>query len=286
MIFDLRTLNRTQSAITQRAISLCDFPWDRLVPGLQQQTRKSKIPVEWADLSRWAASNETHASNSADELLHWHVEEGGDKAHVLGGDVNGRHAALGLAWYSGKISIDRSLVSNPDLAIEVFLSEGAHMVDFFYMTADVRSQIFDVFHGTSDDRDTPEHAHGWFEETGNQDYWSWVGESFMTGFMMAYAPSAPMALFARQPWEHRATPEIGQSIKRLLTPDLVPVIPDPVVPDPVTPDPVSPSTEFVGVSWNRLYHRKSCPTVIRSRTARVLTPEEVAVRRPCRRCRP
>jgi hypothetical protein len=117
---------------------------------------------------------------------------------------------LGLAWYEGKVSIEKSLVNEPELAMEVFMSEGAHMVDFFYMSPEQRQAIFDLYHGG----DTNPHDHGWFEETGNNDYWSWVGESFMAGFCFAYTDIVP----TMDSFTHPSTPAIGQEIRKILTP--------------------------------------------------------------------
>lgn len=316
-VFDKSSLNDQQRAITQRGEDICEFPWERLVPGLRREVGRSVIPVDWSDLSRWtAAANEAFEATPDDnpkvvgstfplsdhekqelsragvdhdhdgQLTHWHVTDGdGNEGHVLAGEINGRRAALGLAWYSGRISIEQTLVNNPDLAIEVFLAEGAHMVDFFYMTQEMRNEIFDEFHHTPDHLNTTQHGHGWFEETGNQNYWSWVGESFMAGFMMAYAPGSPMPLFPRQPWEHRATSEIASEIKRLLTLDLWQKEREPKAPEP-EPESEPEVTNFVGVPGRKVYHRPLCPSMYWSKREQTLSQPEVNQRRPCRLCKP
>lgn len=319
-MFDLSRLDPQQRAITQQAIDAADFPWERLREGLKAQTGRDAIPVDWSDLSRYVPAaelrqveREQHAAglHTHDETrsaahdhpgghphphgndhehgvtqlggLHAHVEHDGEKAHAMGGLIEGRAAALGLAWYSGRISIERRLVSHPQLAIEVFLAEGAHMVDFFLMDAGQRRRIFDAFHGVfgPDDRPVGEHGHGWFEETGNFDYWSWVGEAFMGGFVMAYAPAVPLTL---RGFTHQATPQVAAAIRGILTPP--PPAPEPE-PEPEPPAPEPPAAaEVVGVPRSKVFHRPECRTLKRTPRESPLTAEEVSRRRACRVCKP
>lgn len=229
-IWDLSGLTPAQREITQQAIDAADYPWERL---------GRTIPVEWVDLSRYSAASAAQG--------HAHIRREGDVGHVL----QARSRALGLAWYSGKVSIDSSLESDPVLAREVFLAEGAHMVDFFAMTPEQRQAIFDAYHPHVASGTDP-HGHGWFEESGNQDYWSWVGESFMFGFIHAFAPGMPTSLDA---FHHPSTLEIGQKVRRILLP-------------------------VVGSPRGRIYHRETC------RYGRGRPVVDVEGRRPCRRCRP
>lgn len=173
-VFDLQGTEQ-QRAIIAQAIARCTFPFERLLPGLRREVNRESIPVEWADLTRYAGMIER-------EHGHAHVHEGGDKAHVL----EARQQVLGLAWYSGRVTIEQSLVSRPELAAEVFLSEGAHMVDFFYLTDAQRDAIFSAYHGGGE---TPPHDHGWFDVGG---YGDWVGESFMAGFTLAFSDLEPI----------------------------------------------------------------------------------------------
>lgn len=216
-----------QQDIAEAALERCDFPFRVLAPKLKADTGREAIPIEWADLSRWARSSAQvamvdgdlehpdhphhHVPEIATDLelrqptavpevfthshAHVHVEADGDRAH----GIAYRERTLGLAWYSGKVSLDLSLERTPELAIEVLLAEGAHMVDFFYMTDADREAVFDAFHATD-----AEHGHGWFEETGNHNYWAMVGEAFMAGFIKAFAPSVPVTLggFEHAPLEH------------------------------------------------------------------------------------
>lgn len=209
-MWDLSTLTPRQKEITEQALARCAFDWEKLRPGLKAQTGKNAIPVEWADLARYRAKSVERSSKI--DLLdqheghdHYHVQdlETGDKAHVLAT----RKRALGLAWYSGKVSIDSSLESDPELAIEVFLSEGAHMIDFFWMTDEQRQEIFRYYHGGSD----AEHGHTWFD---NPSYWEDTGESFMAGFVSAFSNVKPTI----GAFTHVTTPEIAAKIRILLQP--------------------------------------------------------------------
>lgn len=277
MTWDLSRLTENQRRIIERALGRCDFPFDKL--------RKQNIPVEFADLSRYnvAAMKGGHA----------HVHEDGDTGHVLAAEFDGRRAALGLAWYSGKISIEQRIENDPELAAEVFLAEGAHMVDFFYMTKDHKRQIFAAYHGGSDTA----HGHDWFDDeegvgddsVRDTNYWGWVGESFMSGFIHAYAPSQPQPMEARQPWVHRTTPEIASRIREILTPapPPPPPAPEPEAPaPPPSPGPPPAPSEFVGFPRSKVYHKPTCRLLRHSVRERVLTTDELDKRRPCRYCRP
>jgi len=124
-----------QNAVAQAALARCTFPFDVL--------SVDRIPVEWADLSRYAATvAEGKASGG-----HAHVHENGDTGHP----VEARERVLGLAWYSGRVTLDTSLETDPTLAGEVLLSEGAHMLDFFWMTDRRRMVIYNALHPEAED---------------------------------------------------------------------------------------------------------------------------------------
>lgn len=241
-IFDLRG-NPTQNALIEDALTHIDFPWERLLPGMMLQTQRTRIPVEFTDLNRYAVSDD----KPVDSHSH-HITDGFDSAHVLFGpataleehDHDARHAALGLAWYSGKISLEQTMT--PELTREVFAAEVAHMVDFFYLDADQRAAIFQLYHGT----EVSAHEHGWFEETGNNEYWSWVGESFMAGFTYAFSDIAPVGA----DWfDHPSLPEYGPRIRSIVLKEVVteepptpPIEPEPPMPPepPIEPPVVEP----------------------------------------------
>lgn len=198
--WDLSGLTEKQRAIITRALDLTDFDFTVLLPGLVVQRSKTTIPVEFIDMAPY--------ERRLDGSAHQHVHAGEDLGHPITRDIEGRRAVLGLAWYSGKVSVALRLEDQPDLAMEVFLAEGAHMVDFFYMTPEHREQIFAIYHVG----DAAPHDHGWFEETGNDLYWSWVGESFMYGFIAAFSKVHG----TNDSFIHRTTPEIGQRIRDVL----------------------------------------------------------------------
>lgn len=188
----------SQRRVAAAGLARCSFPWESLREGLAKVGR-SAIPVEWADLSRYASALAAGK--------HHHVHEGEDVGHPI--EARGR--VLGLAWYSGKVSLDLSLEHSPPLAHEVLLAEGAHMVDFFRMTPRDREQLYLILH----EGDATPHDHGWFEETGNHDYWSWVGEAWMAMFCLAYSDVTPTLTG----FVHQARPEMVPAVRALLTPN-------------------------------------------------------------------
>jgi hypothetical protein len=264
-----------QNALVQRALDACDFPFDRLAPGLRASVGRDRIPVVWDDLSRYGA--QTAAAGVAPLVRHGVDDDPHDHAH--GGDydlLEFRQRVLGLAWYSGKISLDLSMETNPLLAMEVFLAEGAHMVDFFYMTEEERVGIARAFHGNTADHG-PAHGHGWFDVG---DYRSWIGEAFMGGFIKAFAPSVPVTI----PFNHPATPAVGVDIRRILLRE--PVEPTPP-PDVVTPpeEPSAPQTPVFATSTSIVFH-DAHKGIRQARTWPSIPQAENAGLRACRVCKP
>ena len=185
-----------QQQVIRNALARSNFPWDILLPGLRARTGRSHIPVDWMDLSRWTAS---HAE--AEGLPHAH----GDEAHTIEREIDGRNRVLGLAWYAGRVTLDITLERNPELAGEVFMSEGAHMADFFFMTDPMRIAIYNAFHPTHEplpldtpihDGHAPHHGHSWFD-VGS--YGSWVGEAFMGAFTATYSNFPVTIVFHQAP---------------------------------------------------------------------------------------
>lgn len=197
MIWDLTNLQPAERKIIEDAIARTNFNWQKLEPKLRATKNKSQIPVEFIDLSRYAAQLEKQTAAGG----HNHIHEGDDKADP----VMVRERVLGLAWYSGKVSIAHDLVNNPALAQEIFLAEGAHMVDFFYMTDANRKAIYEAYHAG----DTTEHGHDWFDKG---TYWEWVGESFMGGFTAAFSDLPN----TNNNFIHKETPAVIAVIRREL----------------------------------------------------------------------
>lgn len=195
----------THKAQLQAALNACDFPFSRIPRNLGKP-----VPVSVSDLSRYAGSkafDDGHAHIEGSE-----VETG----HLLG---EARKGALGLFWLptaaapAGRIEVGVVAFSEPHLAEEVLMAELAHAVDYGAMSVKQRGRILSAYIEGQPDEDG---VNDWFEEAGESDYWSWIGESFMSGFMAAFAPSLPRPLEPRQPWVHRTTPETTLVIRRAL----------------------------------------------------------------------
>jgi hypothetical protein len=284
--------NPNQVALVESALNRCDFPFDKLKPKLLSEARKSSIPVEWADLSRYASSVDAPSAFTA--APHIHAHEGDDSGH----GILYRNRVLGLAWYSGKVSLDISLESQSELAQEVMLSEGAHMVDFFYMTEDHREAIWDAYHPGLD-TSKGHHGHDWFDAGGYQDF---VGESFMAGFTKAYS-DVDVVL---EQFTHKSTQEAVAGIRRVLTPELVadkpPVAPEvpsepptnpepPVTPEPTPPSPETPEAEvpktlaFFATKKGKTFHDTHGGVKKHFEFASFHDAEEAGLR-PCKTCKP
>lgn len=279
-----------QNAIVQDALNRCDFPFQWLESELRSEVGKTQIPVEWADLSRYGQAEAMDVprhgadhDHDEQELTHFHVEdpETGDKAHGIGF----RNRVLGLAWYSGKISLEVTMELQPELAKEVFLAEGAHMVDFFYMNDEHRRGVWNAVH--TDVEDLPAginiedgidlgHGHGWFDVGG---YYSWVGEAFMGLFIKAFS-DLPVTIH----FHHPATPEAARETREAFLgtetpeppveePTVEPEAPapppapeEPMPEDPIAPTPTPPEeptapedggeaeAPFYGKSNSKVFH--------------------------------
>lgn len=303
-----------QNAIIQQALDRCDFPFETF-------GEDRTIPVEWADLSRYSAAPvggdsplEAHAAPGASadhdhdgefdvlaisaelaEELGFPAEEERPRAHGDDDHHEGaaRERVLGLAWYSGRVTLEQTLVAQPTLAMEVFLSEGAHMVDFFGMTDDHRVGVWNAVHpphqhlapGTNiaDGMDLG-HGHSWFDVGG---YYSWVGEAFMGLFVRAFS-NIPVTIN----FNHAATTEASAKVRDIFLP-AVEDIPEPEPePTPPTPEPVPepvPEPEpgpYFGITGSSVYHdshrgiRRDVEFTSKEHAERAWN------RRPCKTCKP
>lgn len=153
MIFDLPT-DPKEAALIRVALGKTRFDWERLRPGLRDQTGKRSISVRFG----FDRPGTVEALSSG-------------RAHMLA-----QEEALGLAWTDGAIDIAAPLKDQPQLAGEVFMAEAAHMIDFFLLTDSDREQISSAF-GTS----------GWWEGA----YEDQVGEAFMGAFIAAFTEFEP-----------------------------------------------------------------------------------------------
>lgn len=200
-----------QQVIIADALARCNFPFPRLLPELQRSINRSTIPVEWIDLSRYSHYADSSIDDSVAHVRHHEEPEfDGDEYDVLAY----RQRVLGLAWYSGKVSIEATLVNQPTLAQEVFLSEGAHMIDFFYLTETQRQRIFALYHDWDpyDEGSWEDHTeHGWFD-IGT--YREFVGESFMGGFTNAFS-DVPVSI----PFSHVLQDQVSLRLLRKIVLD-------------------------------------------------------------------
>jgi hypothetical protein len=215
-----------QNWIIEGALMLCDFPWEEL--------NRDTIPVEWADLSIYgAAQTAEHALAMRAGTIEEHDHSGAYDPMVR--EVDGRMRVLGLAWYNGKVSIDLSLESDPLLAQEVFLSEAAHMTDFFYMDDPLRVAVYNAAH--PDDHDLPldtniedatdlGHGHGWFDVGG---YYTWLGEWYMGAFVLGFSHQFPVTIEFEHPLTQDAAEEVRHAFMLKFLED------HPVVPTDPTP---------------------------------------------------
>jgi hypothetical protein len=207
LAFDLRGIpDRQHRAVIQGALNVCDYPMTRI-----RRAKGVRVPVTVADTSRFTA-----ARAGGDGHDHDHSEG----VHPLTDPADMRRAALGLFWLptvahpAGRIEVSDKIMGDVALAQEVFLAEAAHSIDYGAMNDTQRAAIFAIVHHGDP---TPHGTHGWWEERGGQNYWSdWVGETFMSLFMRAFAPSLPRPLEARQPWTHRVTDEMAAQARLAL----------------------------------------------------------------------
>lgn len=257
MIFDFYGTD-VQRRIARETIDRFTFPhWERLLTKLAAKGRTS-IPVEWADLTRYAAQLATAEAKGG----HVHVHADGDTADPVLDRARAR--VLGLAWYSGKITLEQTLVDRPELAAEVLGAEVAHMVDFFdpLMDDGGRDRINSAYHGGQ----LIDHEHDqWFDEGG---YWDWPGESFMEGFTRAFSDVEPTI----SGFTHKTTPHVVAVIRDVLDPQPAPEVPA----EPV----------YAGVARRPVYHRPTCFFLRLAGGADVHFHGRPSDRRPCKVCRP
>lgn len=279
-VFDYQGTER-QREIARTAMEVrCDFPWHILVPGLQAKTGRTRIPLDWQDLSRYAGTAEQHQGARGHKTADPVVEENGDHAIL----IEHRHRVLGLAWYSGRVTLEQTLVNEPELAGEVLLSEGAHMHDFFGMTMPQRVAVWNAVHPNNpplpDDFQIVDgvdlgHGHGWFDVGG---YYSWVGEAYMGLFVKAFS-DYPVTI----PFHHPVTPDAVRKVRELVFP--------PPAPEPEPEVPEVPAVTYCGFPKSKVFHQDSC-WVVRLSPGGCSSPfpnREAAIaarRRPCRICKP
>ncbi len=235
-----------EQALLVEALRRGDFPWQRIASGIIRQFGRNYVPVKLSDLSRYAASVRVYRD---DDHGHDHHHE---DYHVL----EARHRVLGLYWLDGRIEVEQSLRDEPELLAEVLWSEGAHLIDYAFLTEEQRVQIGLILHGGVSDH------HTWWERQDySGEYRSLLGEAFMAVVCQAYTDIEPTIML-----EHPASDEVGAQVRRLLTPDLA-------------------EPQFVGCRFSKVYHRAGAHRYSCSYAKWFTKQEAVAAgRRPCKRC--
>lgn len=257
-----------QRLIIEEAIRLCDFPFDKLLPSLQKEGKQS-IAVSWEDLSRYnntaAVAHEIRAHDNE------HAHSGGHHMKVDGMEVSpvireidGRSRVLGLFYLPPhtRIVLDSGLAGDAPLAREVFLAEGAHAVDYHYMTNNHRLAVWNALHQLPGDR-LPEgttvhesgdldHGHSWFDGPGG--YNTWVGEAFMEAFVRAFAPTVRVTISLSHPVSLTA----AAAIRKALLP------PEPPAKDPALCEALRAALKrFLATRYVPAYLRKAAEAWLR-----------------------
>ncbi len=154
-----------QIAVAREAFNRIKFPFGRLtLPGTPE--------LGWMNLNSgtaWAAKG---------AKLHEGKRHGVDS---LEGEINGRRATLGAIWPdTGRIVVDVSLESQPELAMAVIGAEIAHAVDFFLpMTDAMRNEFLRLWN--------VEGSTWWEVADYSAEYFRLGGEAFMDEFVKAYS---------------------------------------------------------------------------------------------------
>lgn len=281
-LFDLSALSPAWRSLVEAAFVRGAYPWETLLDGLRAQTGRTTIPIDTADLSRWGqtaatsvgAGDKAATSLPVDDaedhgLDHHHDHDASTGAHL----VAFRRRALGLAWYSGRITLEETLLPEPELAAKVLWFELAHMADFFGMDAGQRRAIYAAFHGG----EVTDHGHGspedWFGDADRTGYWHQVGEALMPAFAAAFAGLGGLG----DGFAHVATPEVIAEIRRVL-------LPPPAPPDPeLEPDPAT--APYFARRGSLLVHDRH-RRVRRDVGFDTLDAALAAGYRPCRVCKP
>lgn len=222
MVWNLKGTEQ-QNKIIEEALRKCDFPFELLLTSLKTEG-KSAINVEWQDLTSRSIS---HVALESAARGHGNSDHG-HSAHVL----EGRERVLGLFYLPPhtRILLDIALTNNSTLAQEVFLSEAAHAVDYHYMTNAMRSTYWNAIHPPHEDLNQEitvtesgdlHHGHSWFD--GPSGYGTWVGESWMEGFVKSFAPSIPVTIKLGHAVPNEAVPIIRASLLPAVAPPVLPV---------------------------------------------------------------
>ncbi len=231
-LFDTSSNTSRQRDVVDYALDHCDFPWNLLKPGLRKAAGRERIRVYWKWLTekQWeevckggakahplSAAGHSHGGAPKDDHDHHHdhghAHDHGGHAHRASARAATSRRAMDYGWAvdDGRMFLQSRMASEKEFMASVFLLEGAHFVDYHYLTDKQRDQIYKIFH-PGRDRD---HPHGWWETEGAPHYEQMVGESFMIGFLYAFSDLKPDES-AFPDFVHDATPAIARRLRKLL----------------------------------------------------------------------
>lgn len=264
----------SQNAIVADALARCDFPFELLAPSLAAEGKQA-VAVEWADLSA-----RTRAAGGGD---HDHDEPHGhaDGVHSIERVVDGRRRVLGLFYLPPytRVVLDVGLEQAPQLAMEVFLAEAAHAVDYHWMVPAgwMRRAVWNALHSIPGREGSPvpesgdvDHGHSWFDGPGG--YATWVGEAFMEAFVEAFAPTVPVTIQL----DHPVSPDKAVLVREALLP-----APPPPAPAP----PRDPAARVYRGTYRAVYH-DSHRRIEPVQWYESALDAEADGLRPCRTCKP
>jgi len=229
-IWDTSSLTAPQHELVRQAVEVRSrFPWPLLSPGLLAGNEwstpgKTVIPVNVRSLANFA---QEAAANGWIEGIHYHAirvnpltgklvsHDDAVTSGIVESDV--ASAVYGLFWFYGLVEVEETLVQTPILFIEVFLAEGAHAIDFYYMLPTGKRGVIHAIMCSGHTK------HAWFQPT---PYFEMPGEGFMA-FPIAGFSDVPVTL---QGFSHQAIEPALSLVKKVL----VPTIDPPPPPKPVT----------------------------------------------------
>jgi len=113
---------------------------------------------------------------------------------------------LGWASTAGEIGMNNSISGLQ--AHRTAILELGHIVDFFYLTPDMRKAIIKLWHPNAPDN------HEWF---GSTRYWDQNGEAFSALFLWAFADEE---LWFDAGYSHKPSKELATQLRAILLPKI------------------------------------------------------------------
>lgn len=188
-LFDLSGLTPDQQEWAVKALAHCTFDFSRLLPRLYEDAGRSEFILRTRNMNP-----DLPASSPG---------------------MRPEEFTYAMAYYDGSIELDETL--SEDEFVPTLLEESAHLVDFFYLTDDLRKRLVDVYVSENNATTRPV----WFYDDGDplagDRYYEQVGESFMVGFVKTFTDVA----FGDQDFDMRATPIVIEAVRQVLGPPLM-----------------------------------------------------------------